>query len=156
MQGDKTVIECLNNLLAGELGARDQYFIHSLMYDEWGYTKLHEHSEHESEHEREHAESLARRILMLGGTPASAPIKITVGKEVVGMLKADLGVEYEVRDNLKAAIKLCEEKQDYVSRDMLVSQLEDTEEDHAHWLEIQLSLIEAMGLPNYLQSKTHS
>ncbi|PID66359.1 MAG: bacterioferritin [Gammaproteobacteria bacterium] len=156
MQGSKTVINSLNDLLAGELGARDQYFIHSLMYDEWGYTQLFEHSSHESEHEKLHAELLARRIMLLGGTPVSAPISITVGGDVIAMLKADLAVEYQVRDNLKAAIKLCEEKQDYVTRDMLVGQLEDTEEDHAHWLEKQLGLIEAMGLPNYLQCKAHS
>ncbi len=154
MKGDKVVIQCLNDLLAGELGARDQYFIHSLMYDEWGYTKLFEHSAHESDHEKLHAELLVRRIMMLGGTPVNAPVAINVGKDVMSMLQADLAVEYEVRDNLKAAIKLCEEKQDYVSRDMLVTQLEDTEEDHAHWLEKQLSLIDAMGLPNYLRSKT--
>ena len=36
---------------------------------------------------------------------------------------------------------------------MLVEQLKDTEEDHAHWLEQQLKLIELMGLSNYLQSQ---
>ncbi|MBS9782156.1 MAG: bacterioferritin [Gammaproteobacteria bacterium] len=154
MKGDTTVIQCLNDLLAGELGARDQYFIHSLMYDEWGYKKLFDHSSHEADHEKLHAELLVRRIMLLGGTPVNTPISIKVGTDVPSMLQADLTVEYAVRDHLKAAIKLCEEKQDYVSRDMLVTQLEDTEEDHAHWLEQQLSLIDAMGLPNYLQSQT--
>ncbi len=154
MKGNTEVIQCLNDLLAGELGARDQYFIHSLMYDEWGYKKLFDHSAHEADHEKLHAELLVRRIMMLGGTPVNAPISINVGKDVVTMLQSDLAIEYAVTDHLKAAIKLCEEKQDYVSRDMLVTQLEDTEEDHAHWLEQQLSLIDAMGLPNYLQSQT--
>ena len=43
---------------------------------------------------------------------------------------------------------------DYVSRDLLLAQLRDTEEDHAYWLEKQLGLIEKMGLPNYLQSQS--
>ena len=69
------------------------------------------------------------------------------------MLKSDLALEYTVQKNLKDAIQLCEQHQDYVSRLMLVEQLKDTEEDHAHWLEQQLKLIELMGLSNYLQSQ---
>ena len=37
---------------------------------------------------------------------------------------------------------------------MLLEQLKDTEEDHAHWLEQQLWLIQQIGLQNYLQSQT--
>lgn len=153
MKGNLDVIKCLNDLLGGELAARDQYFIHGLMYAEWGYSRLAEHIGHESDHEKLHAELIIRRVLMLDATPVSAPTAVKIGSDVVSMLKNDLEVEYEVQANLKAAIKLCEEKQDYVTRDMLVQQLIDTEEDHAHWLEQQLSLIEAMGLQNYLQSQ---
>ena len=138
MKGNQEVIAYMNELLAGELAARDQYFIHSRMYAEWGYNKLFERIGHEMEDETQHAEAFIRRILMLEGTPNMVPAKITVGKDVVEMLKADLNTEYEVRDHLKKGIALCEEKQDYVTRDLLVGQLKDTEEDHAHWLEQQL------------------
>lgn len=156
MKGNTLVINCLNDLLGGELAARDQYFIHALMYAEWGYDKLFEHINHESDHEKEHAELLVRRILMLEGTPVSSPHPVNVGSDVISMLNNDLAVEYQVQTALKAAIKLCEENQDYVTRDMLVQQLIDTEEDHAHWLEQQLNLIDNMGLQNYLQSKAQS
>ena len=90
---------------------------------------------------------------MLGGTPhmVSAPVK--VGKNVLEMLQFDLDTELEVRENLKKGVKLCEEQQDYVTRDLLVNQLKDTEEDHAHWLEQQLRLIKVLGEQNYLQSQ---
>ena len=153
MKGNQEVIAYMNALLAGELAARDQYFIHSRMYAEWGYNKLFERIGHEMEDETQHAEAFIRRILMLEGTPNMVPAKITVGKDVVEMLKADLNTEYEVRDHLKKGIALCEEKQDYVTRDLLVGQLKDTEEDHAHWLEQQLRLIDLIGLQNYLQSQ---
>lgn len=153
MKGDKAVIDYMNQLLAGELAARDQYFIHSRMYAEWGYTKLFERIGHEMEDETEHAEAFIRRILMLEGMPKMVPDAINIGEDVPSMLKADLNTEYEVRENLKKGIKLCEEKQDYVTRDLLVAQLKDTEEDHAHWLEQQLRLIELLGLQNYLQSQ---
>ncbi len=50
-------------------------------------------------------------------------------------------------------MKLCEEKGDYVSRDILLAQLKDTEEDHAWWLEQQLGLIKRIGLELYQLSK---
>jgi bacterioferritin len=63
------------------------------------------------------------------------------------MLKADLAVEYKVVGELKKAMAACEKAQDYVTRDMLGIQLEDTEMDHAYYLEKQLKLIELVGLP---------
>jgi bacterioferritin len=69
------------------------------------------------------------------------------------MLKNDLALEYHVVGTLKAGIKLCEEEQDYITRDILKAQLLDTEEDHAYWLEKQLGLIDKIGLQNYLQSQ---
>ncbi|XXQ68588.1 bacterioferritin [Neisseriaceae bacterium B1] len=153
MQGNQEVIDYMNFLLAGELAARDQYFIHSRMYAEWGYTKLFERIGHEMEDETQHAEGFIRRILMLGGTPKMVPTALRIGENVAQMLQFDLETEIEVRDNLKKGIKLCEEKQDYVTRQMLVDQLKDTEEDHAHWLEQQLRLIKMLGEQNYLQSQ---
>ena len=153
MKGNKQVIEYLNFLLGGELAARDQYFIHSEMYAEWHYGKLYDRIHHEMEDETLHAQALIRRIMMLGGTPNMTVNDITVGKTVPDMLQADLELEYQVQKHLKEGITLCEKEHDYVTRDMLVAQLEDTEEDHAHWLEQQLGLIEMIGLPNYLQSQ---
>lgn len=153
MKGNQAVIDYMNELLAGELAARDQYFIHSRMYSEWGYSKLYERIAHEMEDETGHAEAFIRRILMLEGTPNMVPAALNLGSDVVSMLKADLETELKVREDLKRGIKLCEEQQDYVTRDLLIAQLKDTEEDHAHWLEQQLRLVELVGLQNYLQSQ---
>ena len=51
MQGHPDVIDYLNTLLTGELAARDQYFVHSRMYEDWGFTKLYERINHEMEEE---------------------------------------------------------------------------------------------------------
>lgn len=157
MKGDKKIIEILNDLLAGELTAVDQYLIHGEMYADMGLNELAEKSIHESDHERQHARALIQRILFLEGKPnleKREPLK--VGKTVPDMLKADLAVEYKVDGDLKKAIAACEKAQDYVSRDMLQVQLEDTEVDHAYFLEKQLRLIDLVGLPNYLQSQMGS
>ena len=154
MQGKPIVIAELNKLLAGELTAIDQYFIHSRMYQDWGYNKLFERISHESDEEKQHAAWIIERILFLEGTPEMTLREpLNVGKTVLDMLKSDLQLEYNVVKNLKAAIKLCEAEQDYQTREMLEKQLDDTEVDHAYWLEKQLRLIDQIGLQNYLQSQ---
>ncbi|WP_072281153.1 bacterioferritin [Rappaport israeli] len=153
MKGNQEVIDYLNQLIAGELAARDQYFIHSRMYAEWGYNKLFTATDHETEHEKQHADTMIRRVLTLEATPACAPHELNIGRDVKSMLENDLALEYNVRDALKKGIALCEKHQDYVTRNLLVAQLKDTEEDHALWLEQQLRQIEQMGLQNYLQSQ---
>lgn len=153
MKGNKKVLATLNDLLAGELTAIDQYFIHGHIFEDMGLTKLYEHSIHEMEEEQGHARLIIQRMLFLEGHPdLTKRIPLKVGKSVPEMLKSDLAVEYEVIKNLKAAIALCESVNDYQTRQMLLTQLADSEEDHAYWLEQQLRLIDKMGLENYLQS----
>ncbi len=154
MKGNANIIKTLNGLLALELTAMDQYFIHSRMYDDWGLSKLFERIDHEFDDEKGHASALIERILFLEGTPdmvTREPLKI--GKTVPEMLKSDLDVEYKVGDELKKAIALCEKESDFQTRRVLQQLLEDTEVDHAYWLEKQLGLIDKMGLENYLQSQ---
>ena len=154
MKGNANVIAALNGLLASELSAMDQYFIHSEMYQDWGLTKLYERIGHEFEDEKGHAKLLIERILFLEGTPdLTTRDPIHVGKDVPEMLQNDLQLEYDVAAALKTVIKLCEQEQDYQSREILEKLLDDTEDDHAYWLEKQLGLIKLIGLPNYLQSQ---
>ena len=157
MKGDKKIIDILNELLAGELTAVDQYLIHGEMYADMGLNTLAQKSIHESEHERQHARALIQRILFLEGKPdLSKRDNLKIGKTAPDMLKSDLALEYKVDGDLKKSIAACEKAQDYVTRDMLVIQLDDTEMDHAYFLEKQLRLIDLVGLQNYLQSQIGS
>jgi bacterioferritin len=154
MQGKQIVIDALNGLLALELTAMDQYFIHSEMYADWGINKLHERIAHEFEDEKGHAKALIERMLFLEGVPNMVTrVPLRVGKDVPEMLENDLQVEYEVQKALVDAIKVCEDEQDYHSREILEKLLDDTEVDHAWWLEKQLGLIKKVGLQNYIQSQ---
>ena len=142
MKGNKAILSTLNALLAGELTAIDQYLIHGEMYADMGLTRLAEKTIHESDHERQHARALIQRILFLEGKPdLGQRHALKIGKNVVEMLKSDLAVEYRVASDLKKAMAACEKAQDYVTRDHLAIQLEDTEMDHAYFLEKQLRLI---------------
>ncbi len=154
MKGNQRVINALNSLLALELAAMDQYFIHSRMYDDWGLQKLYERNDHEFDDEKGHAAALIERMLFLEGVPDMTKREgFKVGTDVPSMLESDLRVEYEVAQRLKDTISLCEEEKDYQSREVLLQLLEDTEIDHAYWLEKQLGLIDKIGLQNYLQSQ---
>lgn len=154
MKGSSKIIEALNGILALELTAMDQYFIHSEMYADWGINKLYERISHEFDDEKGHAKALIERILFLEGFPDMATrVPLKIGQVVPDMLNNDLQVEYEVRQALVDTIKLCEAEQDYHTREILEKLLDDTEVDHAWWLEKQLGLIERIGLGNYIQSQ---
>ncbi|MDR9467652.1 bacterioferritin [Marinospirillum sp.] len=154
MKGNQKVIDALNHLLGGELTAMDQYFIHSEMYADWGLNKLYERIAHEFDDEKQHAKALIERILFLEGKPdmVTRPA-INIGANVKEMLSNDLKLEYQVVEDLKNAMALCEKEQDYQTREILRQMLGDTEMDHAYWLEIQLGLIERIGMQNYQQSQ---
>jgi bacterioferritin len=154
MKGSKKVIDALNGLLAMELAAMDQYFIHASMYQDWGLTKLYERIAHEFEDEKGHATKLIDRMLFLEVTPdMTRRDGFKVGSDVREMLESDLRVEYAVDELLREVIALCEEENDFVTRETLVILLDDTEMDHAYWLEQQLGLIERVGMANYIQSQ---
>lgn len=154
MKGDKAIVDILNDLLAGELTATDQYLIHGEIYADMGLPVLAEHTLHESLHEREHGQAIIQRILFLEGKPQLAKRDaLNVGDNVKAMLESDLALEYKVVKHLKAAIAACEKAQDFVTREMLLIQLDDTEMDHAYWLEKQLNLIKLVGVENYIQSQ---
>ncbi|MDW7549195.1 bacterioferritin [Pseudoalteromonas sp. McH1-7] len=154
MQGNLTIIDLLNKQLTLELSSMDQYLAHSKMYEDWGLDKLHQKLAHEYEEELDHAKRITERILFLEGTPDTASrAPIHIGSDVKEMLENDLAAEVLVKDHLKKVIAVCEQEQDYVTRVMLESLLDDTEMDHIYWLEQHINLIKLIGLPNYIQSQ---
>lgn len=152
MKADAKVIKHLNKVLANELIAINQYFLHSRMYQDWGLAKLAQKEHADSIDEMKHADELIKRILFLEGLPNLQNLgKLLIGENTLEMLQCDLKLEMIACPDLKAGIASCEAAGDYVSRDLLGHILE-SEEEHIDWLETQLSLIEKVGLENYQQS----
>ena len=154
MKGNATVLEHLQKLLNCELAARDQYMAHSRIYKDMGLHALYHRLDHEMEEETEHADALIERMLFLETTPDfNQQDAVNVGTEITEMLQNDLDVEYKVIAMLKETMAVCESVQDYDTRQILTKLLDDSEMDHAYWLEQQLRLIKTVGMQNYLQSQ---
>ncbi|MGQ4276360.1 bacterioferritin [Pseudidiomarina sp. E22-M8] len=148
------VVTQLNRLLAFELTSIDQYTAHSRRYEDMGLDKLYERINHEIDDERGHADLLIRRMLFLGGRPdMDNRENHSIADDVPTMLKNDLQLERNNAKTLREVIDFCEQAGDFVTRDMLVGILKDTEEDHAYWLRQQLELIDRLGLELYLQAQ---
>ncbi len=153
MKGSKKVISGLNGILRNELTAINQYFLHARMMRNWGYERLAAQEYAESIGEMKHADKLIDRILMLDGLPNLQDLgKLKIGESIPEILESDMGAEVNNQKDLKAAIAVCEEDSDYVSRQILTEILDETEE-HIDWLESQQLLLEQTGLQNYLQSQ---
>ncbi|MEV0581843.1 bacterioferritin [Nonomuraea sp. NPDC050310] len=150
MQGDKQIIELLNEQLTAELTAINQYFLHAKMQENWGYTKLAAHTRAESIDEMRHAETLTDRILFLEGLPNYQRLgTLHIGQTVEEQLRADLEVEMSVVQRLRPAIQLMREKGDSTSARIFEDILAD-EEHHIDYLETELSLIQSLGEQLYL------
>jgi bacterioferritin len=153
MNGDKRVIDALNKVLKNELTAINQYFLHARMFRHWGLEKLNDYQYRQSIRVMKEADELIERVLFLEGLPNLQNIgKLLIGEDVVECLQGDLRYEREIqRPLLVDGIALCEQLQDYVSRDLLEDLLEHCEEA-IDWLETQQTLIADVTLPNYLQA----
>ncbi|MCP9950618.1 bacterioferritin [Actinomadura madurae] len=156
MDGDKDIIALLNDQLTAELTAINQYFLHSKMQENWGYTRIAKHTRDESFDEMRHAERLTDRILFLEGLPNYQKLgTLRIGQTIVEQLEADLAIEMEAVERLRPGIELMRSRGDVTSARIFEDILAD-EEEHIDYLETELSLVQALGEQNYLQRLTGS
>jgi len=150
MKGNEKIIAKLNDLLADELTAINQYIVHSEMCANWGYEQLHKSTEKRAIDEMKHAEKLIARILFLEGQPVVSHLnKITIGADVTAQHTNDHTAEVGAIQSYNAGIKLAAELGDNGTRELLESILKD-EEAHIDWIEAQIDQIKQMGIQNYL------
>jgi len=150
MKGDTKVIALLNDVLTNELTAINQYFLHARMCQNWGYERLWKKVRAESIDEMQHADKVIQRILYLEGHPNLQKLgKLEIGETVLEQLQSDLALEKRAIPVLNAGVELCRAKGDNGTAELLEEILVD-EEEHADWLEAQMTLVEQVGIQNYL------
>jgi bacterioferritin len=156
MKGKPEVIEILQKMLKEELGALNQYMLHAEIQNSWGYKRLYAETKKQSIGEMKHAEALLERILFLEGMPNLADLpKLNIGKDVKQQLTNDLALEKGAVAEYNAAVAAARKAGDNGSADLLDELLHD-EEEHVDHLETQLSLIDQLGLENYLAQQLNA
>jgi len=154
MKGNAKLLTVLNQRLADELTAINQYMVHSEMCENWGYSKLHMAIRKQAMDEMHHAEWLIERIIFLDGSPTVSKLNaIKIGKTVPEMISNDNNDEHDAVRTYNAAIKLAHEVGDEGTVD-LITKILKMEEGHVDWAEMQRSQIEQMGLENYLSTQS--
>ncbi|GEJ57253.1 bacterioferritin [Anaeromyxobacter diazotrophicus] len=150
MKVSQKVIDLLNEVLTNELTAINQYFLHARMCQNWGYERLWHRVRDESIDEMKHADRVIARVLYLEGFPNVQRLgKVTIGQTVDEQLKLDRALEQHAIPVLNQGIETCRQEGDNGTADLLEDILED-EEEHLDWLEAQLTLVDQVGLQNYL------
>lgn len=156
MEGDRKVIDYLNQALRSELTAINQYMLHSHLLEDWGLERLAKVLFQNSVDEMHHARRLIARILFLEGMPAMQELdKLEIGQDVVQVLENDLKAEKRAIALYREALGHCESVQDYTSRSLFAELLAD-EEEHHDFAETELNLVKRMGLENYQQRQAQS
>lgn len=153
METDPKTIDFLNGYLSIELTGHKQYLLHSTTCGRWGLPRLAARQRAYSVEETSHAFEVAERLLFLEGTPSLAdarPIRVVTRVEQQLALDRDL-VGFAI-GRLREAVQHCTHQRDAVSRALFQRMLVD-EEDHLHWVETELGLIDRLGLPGYLRAQ---
>lgn len=150
MTGDDRILEALNDVLTAELTAINQYFVDGKMCANWGYERLAEKFNHESIEEMKDADEIIERVLYLDGVPNMQRLSpVRVGDTIKEKLELALDLERAAIERLNGYIGLAVEVGDGGSRELFEKILVG-EEEHADWLEAQLSLIDQVGEQLYL------
>jgi bacterioferritin len=150
MQGSAHVLEFLNEHLALELTAINQYFLDAKMLENWGLPGLAALFRDLSMDEMKDTEELIDRLLLLDGHPNLQRLEtIRVGESPQEMIELGLQLELDAIARLQRGVELAVAEGDTGTREMLAEMLTD-EEEHADNFESRLDAIRLVGLQNYL------
>ena len=142
-----TKIEFLKYLAKGWFATAQQHSIHAQLLKERGLNKLADMIMAESDEEWEEAKKVNARLIELGETPCVEIEEYPVITDVREMLEYDCKDAAEALPMMSKALSLFDD--DYVTRHMIEGFIIE-EQDHYNWVRGHLSLIEQIGMENYI------
>jgi len=155
MQGDPGIIEALNEVLTAELTAVNQYFLHSKLCANWGFTRLADHAREESFGEMRDAEAVIDRILLLDGHPNLQRLStVSAGESVTEQFELDAALERAAIERLRGGIERAYDASDHGTRELFEHILVG-EESHLDWIETQQRAVAEIGIEHYLAQQLH-
>ncbi len=140
-------IDLLQNLARGWFGNSQQHSIQAQILKQRGFGKLADKIMAESDEEWNEAKKVNARLIELGVTPKVELQEYPVFTDVKEMLEYDCKDAAEALPEMSKALALFDD--DYVTRNMIQEFIVD-EQDHFNWVRQHLSLIEELGMENYL------
>ena len=147
---NQQIIDSLNGLIATELVAVNQYFMHAKLCQHWGFEKMAAHLREDSIDEMRDVEAYMERVLLLGGVPNLQRLDaFQVGETVAEALDLAIVLETKAVEQLQAAVRLADEAGDVGTSELLGPKVLE-EEGQLDWLKTQKGLIEQLGEQLYL------
>jgi bacterioferritin (cytochrome b1) len=109
-----------------------------------------------AKYERHHFMQVSKRMALLGAEPEVAPSSTAGGLlgielGLLDQFREDLAGECAIADVYTGFIQQCFQQQDFGTMSLFQELVQETEE-HAHWIQSQLHIAEAMGESDYLQT----
>ena len=142
-----TKIEFLQAMAKGWFGNSQQHSIQAQLLKYRGFGKLADKIMAESDEEWEEAKRVNDRLIELGVTPKVEIEEYPVFTDVKEMLEYDCKDSMEALPMMSKALAMFDD--DYVTKHMIQEFIVD-EQDHYYWVRQHLSLIEEIGLEDYL------
>jgi bacterioferritin len=141
----KSVIDLLNEARSRELTAILQYMAQHYELEDQGMGKLGDKMKKVAIEEMKHAETLAERILFIGGVPGSKPDAVAKkGESIPQMLDTDIALEEAAVTMYNSAANACSEAGDQISKQIFEKLLAE-EEDHLDLFQTVRDHVDKMG-----------
>ena len=147
---NQQILDAINGLIATELVAVNQYFMHAKLCEHWGFERMAAHLREDSIDEMRDVEAYMDRVLLLGGIPNLQRLDaFQVGESVIEALDLAIALETRAVEQLQAAVRLADEAGDVGTSELLGPKVPE-EEGQLDWLRTQKGLIEQLGEQLYL------
>jgi bacterioferritin len=147
---NQQIVDALNGLIATELVAVNQYFMHSKLCQHWGFERMAAHLREDSMDEMRDVEAYMDRVLLLGGVPNLQRLDaFQVGETVIEAIDLAIALETRAVEQLQAAVRLADDVGDFGTLELLGPKVPE-EEGQLDWLTTQKGLIEQLGEQLYL------